>query len=136
MILATDADAEDISALEYELFPDNSISDVTVRTELDDGYCVIARNVEGRLLGYCLVRCDEQLCDILRLGVSESSRGEGIASKLLTDAFAVNAHSAFMLTVDASNAVATCLYESHGFCITRHLTGSDNWIMERPATYA
>lgn len=84
--------------------------------------------IEG-LAGYVLVRRDEDLLDITRLGVHPEEVGQGLGSKLLELACAGG--TTIILTVAKDNARAMRLYFRHGFEIVAHLHSAQAWVMRR-----
>lgn len=94
--------------------------------ELDISRGFLIHSVKGR--GYVLFR-DAPLRDILRLGVEEKARGQGLGEVLLLTAL-LGAKDA-MLTVKKSNVPALRLYLKHGFQIVGELPLHSNWMMRR-----
>ena len=111
---ATIEDAEAISNLEGELFPDNCLNEKSIRDEL-----LVSRGwvwEESGILGYAIARWDDPI-DLLRIGVSKDFQGGGIGRKLLRrvlhEAYAVNRD--VILTVLEDNIPARVFYMSEEF---------------------
>lgn len=109
--------------LEQEIFPDDWFSERTVSIELEAGGGYLLLNSvtghEANYAGYLLYRIDGELCDITRLGIVESCRGQGLGKHLLEDAMdrigASTSANHFMLTVYRDNLPALTLYRKVGF---------------------
>lgn len=123
-------DAAAVEELEIELFPDNCLNQRSLTREISVGVG-LAEEREGKLVAYMLGRWDfdEQLLDILRLGVLKHARRQGIASAMLRD---LTDHVAcdVMLTVAKGNVPAIKLYRGFGFQIIGE-TRRNNWVMRR-----
>jgi ribosomal protein S18 acetylase RimI-like enzyme len=121
---ATTADIERINALEYELFPDNSLSCVMLEREL----AVSQVFVEGDPLhAYAIVGHDGELLDLLRLGVDTTQQGRGAGTRLLLHTLSLA--QPMMLTVRKNNARALRLYRKHGFEVIGHFSEKASWVM-------
>jgi len=122
-----------ISDLEALLFP-NSMGERMVRQELYLGKGWIKERFceEGSLAGYVLIRFDEDLLDITRLGVHPEESGKGLGSRLLERA--LEEGDTVILTVQKDNARAMRLYARHGFEIVAHLHSARAWVMRRSIT--
>ena len=130
MRLATKDDTVALSELEMELFPDNCLNETTLRNELEIGSCWI-EEVDGKIAGYALVRKDQNLNDLLRLGVRRDYRRDGIGKKLLERV--IFSDQPTMLTVQKDNDNALGMYLQYGFKIVGQITHAA-WVMKREAT--
>lgn len=119
-------EVEELAALEAELFPENCFNENTLRGELKVSQCWVI-NDENKILGYMLARIDDQIIDILRLGVRSSHARQGIASRLLTRALQEAPKA--MLMVKKGNVPALKLYLSFGFKVVAHTEHEDSWVM-------
>lgn len=127
---ATASDTLDIAKLEMTLFPSNCMNEKTLKNELELGECWLVHDHQNEeLWGYCLVRRDGELLDILRLGVIASRRNTGIATLLLEQVLKHN--NPTILTVKKENKNALRLYLRHGFRIVGYLSSDMGWIMRR-----
>lgn len=125
--MATEGDITELCEIDYELFPENNFNEWTLRNELSRGVGHVLL-VEGKLAGYLLVHVDDDgLIDILRLGIREPYRRQGLATHLLRTA--LHTDRTTMLTVKRSNHAAIRLYRKHGFTITGMLPQHDCWVM-------
>jgi ribosomal-protein-alanine N-acetyltransferase len=113
-------------ALEDALFP-NSMTERMLQHELHRGQGWVAE-VDDELVGYILVRRDESLLDITRLGVVEKVRRQGVAKQLLERA--LSEPGDVVLTVKKDNAPAIALYRRYGFEIVAHLAAAHAWVMK------
>ena len=123
------ADAEEIAALEHELFPWNNISPESMADELIFRTCWVAvDSIEGKLRGYVLAKMTDDYSDVIRLGVSGIFQGNRLGSRLLGCVF--HAHTTF-LTVAKNNTRAVRFYLHNGF----HVEGecAESWLMMRRA---
>lgn len=119
-----------IADLENQLFPDNGMNEKTLQNELEIGECWVVEDKKGEsILGYCLVRKDGDLLDILRLGVVKEHRGKGIGDSLLTHVLKQGRPT--MLTVKRDNKSALRIYTKHGFRIVGHLSADSGWVMKK-----
>ena len=122
-------DADELEKLEIELFPDNCLNAMSLRRELRHGKCWVMEDKAGGIVGYALVRCDEGLVDILRLGVSREYRRSGLGHRLLVRVMQEQPRA--MLMVRKDNVPALKLYKNTGFEITGEM--NDSWVMETRA---
>lgn len=120
--------ADQIAELENELF-DNAINEHTLRKEIEAGWG-FAYEMDGKYVGYVLVRTVHGLSDIIRLGVTKGYQGKGIGEDLL--GCVLEAGGEFMLFVRKNNERAINLYKKYGFEV-RGMT-EDSWLMRRRAT--
>ena len=117
-------DVDELAALERELFPDNCFNERTLNNELKLSKCWVEER-DGKLIGYVLVRIEDDMADILRLGVLPGYHKQGVATRLLTRA--LQETPGVMLTVRKENDPALSLYFSFGFQIIGETEGS--WVM-------
>jgi ribosomal-protein-alanine N-acetyltransferase len=120
--------AERIAELELELF-DNAFNEHTIRKEIDNGWG-FAYEVDGKYVGYILIRTVGNISDILRLGVRQDYRRKGIAKALLEAVLADE--RPFMLFVKKNNKAAIELYKRYGFTISG--MSDDSWAMRWPTS--
>lgn len=113
--------------LEEELFP-NSMTERMLHHELSRGWGWIDGEPAN---GYILVRADDDLLDITRLGVRKTAQKQGIGRRLLETALVEG--KSMLLTVGKDNAPALRLYRKYGFEIVGHLSSAGAWVMQRPA---
>lgn len=127
------ADAEQIAELDMALFPDNCFNEQTLKKEISigGGYTYYQA---GKLIGYLVLRWDfeNELMDIIRIGVQPSFQGLGVGRALLTAALTANASDA-MLMAKKDNLRALRLYKKFGFEIVGQTTMS--WVMVKLLTY-
>jgi ribosomal protein S18 acetylase RimI-like enzyme len=128
MRLATAADCLNLEEMEIKLFPDNCMNAHTLQNELELGVCWVYC-FKDDIWGYCLVRRDGDLLDILRLGVLREHRGIGVGELLLEKVLQENKPT--MLTVKKDNTNALRLYMKHGFRIVGYLAGENGFVMKR-----
>lgn len=122
---------ENLQALEDALFPDNAFGEGTLRQELAIGYCAVLKDGMDIVVGYALVRPNQELHDLLRLGVMPGFQNRGYGSWLLAHTLE-RFPGPMMLTVLKSNAIARRLYEKNGF---RIVAAADNaWLMRKPTS--
>jgi len=119
---AAQEDADRIEQLECELFPDNCWNSRTIVDQLDAGW--VAER-DGLIVGYALVAKSDALADLLRLGVTEPYRRQGLAGQLIELSLAN--HPA-ILTVQKGNP-AIRLYCRHGFKVAGVIESA--WLMRR-----
>lgn len=103
-----------------------------VRQELrlGKGWVALTPRLEGEeIIGYALVRYDEDLVGLTRLGVHPSRQGFGVGRRLLTAV--LREAATLILTVQKDNLPAMKLYFSHGFEIVGHLHAANAWVMKR-----
>ena len=121
-------EVEELAALEAELFPDNCFNENTLRRELKVSKCWVETR-ERELIGYVLARVEDDLVDILRLGVRSRHTRQGVATRLLLRASSEAPRA--MLTVKKDNVPAVSLYFAYGFRIVAHLEDEGAWMMLR-----
>lgn len=121
---ATQEDAPQICELENLLFPENSWNELTMTSQLLCGSSWAAVT-NSRVVGYAIVREQDGLRDLLRLGVAAPFKRQGIGLKLIELSLAT--HPA-VLTVRRGNP-AIRLYVRHGFKPVGVL--EDAWVMRR-----
>jgi ribosomal protein S18 acetylase RimI-like enzyme len=117
-------DAEAISALDDEIFPEEGMSPNTVMREIAAGQGLLLER-SGELLGYVLFR-PGAMGDILRIAVREAGKGRG--SRLLRHALGAMC-GPVLLTVRKGNRKAVKLYDAFGFRVVGELETS--WVMVR-----
>jgi ribosomal-protein-alanine N-acetyltransferase len=127
MRAATLSDSEAIESLENLLF-DNSMGARMIRQELSLGAGWVHFE-EELLTGYVLVRDEEQIRDITRLGVHPTAQRRGVGTLLLHKA--LEGASTVILTVQKDNLGAMKLYAKYGFEIVAHLHAANAWVMKR-----
>lgn len=113
---------------EYELFPENNFNERTLAHEIQQGMSWVVTAGDA-LAGYALCRSDGLLIDIMRLGVREKFRRQGVASTLLKKA--ISSAPEAMLTVRKGNDPAIRLYKKHGFVIAGTMPQDYAWVMRR-----
>ena len=122
-------DAEDIAALEVDLFPDNCFNERTIRGEIEagEGWCL--RLFHGELIGYAMTRRNERLVDLTRIGVREHYRSRKHGSMLLEEVLAVAYHRGddLILCVRKDNDLAIRWYLRRDFKVVGELGHS--WVM-------
>lgn len=118
----------ELAELEASLFPDNCFNEYTLRRELQISRCLV-ESKGGKLIGYALVRIDEGLVDILRLGVQPGYHRQGVASRLLVRV--LGEAPVALLTVKKDNLPALSLYVNFGFRIVAQLEREKAWLMLR-----
>ena len=124
-------DADIISEMELELFPENWMSPHTILAELEAGYAVLAEDDSG-VFGYTLCNFKRDTSDILRVGVLSRGRGKGVGTELVKRSF-IGA-SLYILTVDPRNHHALNIYRKLGFHLHGVLLGG-NWVLTSPRIY-
>lgn len=126
---ATPDDAELLEELENEIFEDG-LNALSLRGEVERGRAWI-EEVDGEAAGYLLARIDDDLIDIIRLGVRLTYRGRGVASRLLHCALVQVPRA--VLTVKKDNESAIALYSKFDFRIVGETSG--RWVMLRCKTF-
>jgi len=121
---AIQEDADRIEQLDCELFPDNCWNSRTIANQIDVGAGWVAER-DGLVVGYALVAKSDNLADLLRLGVAELYRRQGLAGQLIELSLAN--HPA-VLTVQKGNP-AIRLYCRHGFKVAGVVESA--WLMRR-----
>lgn len=119
-------DVPALLTLEEALFP-NSMTERMLQHELHRGQGWVVE-VDEQVVGYILVRSDEGLLDITRLGVAGTARRKGVAKRLLERALAEPGD--VVLTVKKDNGPAITLYRKYGFEIVAHLAAAHAWVMK------
>lgn len=120
-------DADELAALDMQLFPENCLNEFTLAREIarGSGWCFVEA---GDIVAYVLCRGNSYLIDIMRLGVLPAYQGRGLGKSLLKHAVAQAEQS--MLTVLPENHRALRLYHQQGFEIVGRLNGH-GWVMGR-----
>jgi ribosomal protein S18 acetylase RimI-like enzyme len=118
------ADVDKIADLEILLFPENCWNEKTLVDMLEGGGGWLSEN-EGQITGYTLTKRQEDLIDLLRLGVVPTHRRLGIGTKLIEMSLG---RSPAVLTVMPNNP-AIQLYRTHGFRVVGMVEGA--WVMRR-----
>jgi len=121
---AVQADADRIAQLESDMFPDNCWNERTVETQLVFGDSWVAE-YQDVVVGYALVNRQNGLADLLRLGVVQEHRRQGLAGLLIEISLA---STPAVLTVQRGNP-AIGLYRQHGFKVAGVVEGA--WLMRR-----
>ncbi len=119
MLLPCDReDAEKISEIEAECFPDPwSLSMLEEELFLSSSVCVKAE-AEGKLIGYGFVRLVLPEAELLRIAVTADDRSKGVGRALLEELIRLSGecHAEEMfLEVRKTNSKARALYEKSGF---------------------
>lgn len=110
-----ETDAERVSELDAELFPEICWNENTVRKEIQLGWGLVATDQKGRVIGFLLARLDGQMTDITRAGVTKKQQGKGFGRLLVRAAIDVVDGGPLMLTVRRDNKTALQLYLKEGF---------------------
>jgi ribosomal protein S18 acetylase RimI-like enzyme len=121
-------DAEAISELDTQLFPDNCFNSKTIEKEIAVSKAFV-RYKAGKLIGYILSRWDGYILDITRIGVHPDFQGRKLGTALLS---MVLDDRPAMLHVNKHNQRARQLYQRQGFEVVANTT--DSWVMIRPRT--
>ncbi|MBD3689954.1 ribosomal protein S18-alanine N-acetyltransferase [Nanchangia anserum] len=127
IVAATPADAEDLAALDAEVFGweawgSEAFGEVLASA---DGWGLIAREGEACIGAIIMTRGGDQ-ADVATLGVSASHRRRGLGAALLDaaiDEAETRGIREIFLEVRASNEAAQALYRSRGFCIIARRRG-------------
>lgn len=90
---------------------------------------VVESKIGTGLRGYILVRPDQGVNDITRLGIAKEHQGQGLAKLLLRCVIGLF-NQDIILTVRKDNAPAIQLYTRFGFQITGHVHEA-SWLMRR-----
>jgi len=122
---AREADVEELSEIDMELFGEEGFSESTFRRELRVGTCFVIRQ-DDLILGYAHVRSDDGIHDLMRLGVRAHVQAQGLGRALLRAA-RKELPGKMMLLVRKVNRGARRLYESEGFSVEGTL--NDSWLM-------
>jgi putative acetyltransferase len=131
---AASEDYDLLAKLDMEIFPENCFNEVTLGNEVARGGGFIAKTSEDEVAGYSIYRDGDGLVDILRLGVREAFRGNGVGARLLRVSISVGTRGA-MLTVAKDNTPAINLYKKYGFEITGDLAQHNSWVMQLPTSF-
>ena len=124
-------DAERISHLEWDLFPDNWLSDFTIQNEMERGPAFVCAARAGIISAYALTSYREGILDLLRLGVARGAQGHGLGQALLERVLLVP-HRECILTVRKHNSRAVRLYTKLGFLLFGE--AEDAWVLTRTST--
>jgi ribosomal protein S18 acetylase RimI-like enzyme len=131
---ATREDLARISELELLLFPENAMTPLMLERELGVSWMFLV----GRpAVAYAIVGRDDELLDLLRLGVAPAFHHHGCGAALLK--YVLSLQQPVMLTVRKNNAPALRLYRKHGFEVVGHVSaGAEaSWVMRwEPASEA
>lgn len=127
---ATAVDLERLLTLEGDLF-DNGMTERMLEYELEHGEIWVFGTP---IIGYVITRKDGELLDIIRLGVVEGRRREGIGRHLLE--WAILLSDDIILTVKKNNEPALRLYDSLGFKVVAHHATAEAFVMRRRVTLA
>lgn len=125
MRIANLSDSERIAELEALLF-DNSMGARMIRQELQLGAAWVEE--KESIVGYILTRTEDNILDVLRLGVHPDARRQGIGEALLRKA--IEGARTVILTVQKDNLGAMRLYFKLGFEIVAHLHAANAWVMK------
>ncbi len=124
-------DIDYLVQLELELFP-NAMNERMLHHELIRGRGWVWTSNDS-IEGYILVRMDEGIIDITRLGVRQGFDGKGVGRSLLETA--LEGAPDAMLTVQKTNERALRLYRAAGFEIVAHLIAAGAWVMRRQVSF-
>ena len=122
---ATEDDIDFLAELEILLFPENRLNERVLRNEIEHGLCYV---IEGR--GYLLTRWDEELVDVLRLGIHPEHQHQGLGRELM-EYLLERVWTPVVLTVRMDNLPARKLYESLGFTYTGWMPPVDALVMTK-----
>lgn len=111
--LAKPTDIEQLADLEYRLFPQNNLGEVTLQEELVRSNCFIAES-DGVAVGYSIGRRERRVTDVLRIGVLSEHRGRKVGVGLLRKQYL---EVPTILSVNKDNEQARRMYKSEGFRI-------------------
>lgn len=114
----TRADLADVSVIEQAVYSHPWTSG-NFADALAAGYGAwVVRDVQGRLLGYCVTMVMPDEVHLLNISVAPRVQGTGVGRALLawaeTQAL-VHARDAVLLEVRVSNHLALAFYERHGY---------------------
>ncbi len=126
LLQATNEHVQRIAEIEMAVFPENCFNEHTLANELDLGTGWVIEEA-GEIIAYVLVRIEDCLTDVTRLGVLPRHQGKGCGKQLLTKAFSLAPK--IMLTVRKDNHRAIGLYRKFGFEIVGHLKDENSWVM-------
>jgi ribosomal protein S18 acetylase RimI-like enzyme len=116
---ATLGDAEDLLALERELFGADAWSELSVHEELvGPGRRFVVSTSGERIDGYAVTMTAGDIVDLLRIGVRRDLRRHGVASTLL-DAVLEDTDDAsrMLLEVSVANTEAVSFYVARQFSV-------------------
>ena len=116
---ATLADADDILAIERELFGDDAWTEQAVREELEGpGRRFVVAESDAGIEGYAVTMGAGDIVDLLRIAVRPPSRRRGLASTLL-DAVLEDTDDAsrMLLEVSVANSEALAFYVARQFSV-------------------
>ena len=105
----------------------NAMAERLLEHEIGRGWGWVEETEQGRVVGYALVRRDEMLLDLTRLGVDPEYQGRGVGKRLLEKV--LEAGRDVILTVKKDNANAIGLYRKYNFEIVGHLAAANAWVM-------
>jgi len=125
---ATLEDVEMIARFEQEVFPDNCLNELSIEKELGAGRTWVAEDQ-----AYALTRWDEDVIDLLRLGVLPPYQRQGLGRVLLRTVLH-HADRPVILTVRRNNAPALRLYRQEGFRPAGYLPDADALLMRFTST--
>lgn len=108
-----------IARFEQEVFPENSLNELSIEKELGAGRTWIAEDQ-----GYALTRWDDDVVDLLRLGVLPRYQRQGLGRVLLRTVLH-HADRPVILTVRRNNTSALRLYRQEGFNTVGYLPDAD-----------
>jgi ribosomal protein S18 acetylase RimI-like enzyme len=123
---ATLEDNHLIADLECKIFPDNCFNEKTIADTLKAGGGLIAENLDTPF-GYAVYKLDDNMVDVLRLGVLPQARRLGVGEALLQECMKLNDYT--MLTVSQENQPAISLYRKLGFQIAGWIPSHGSWVM-------
>jgi len=133
---ATDADVDEVAALEAEIFGTDAWSPASVRAEVvaASRQCFVAVD-DGEIRGYVVVRDAGDVADLQRIAVTPPMRRRGLGARLLRHCD-VSAYDRTLLEVRADNVAAIGFYSREGFTeIARrrsyYADGTDAVVMQR-----
>lgn len=124
---ATPEDGEVLAVLDMCVFPESCFNERTLSEEVHRGGGYIAY-LNSDPVGYVVFRTDGTLVDILRLGVTNKSRHNGLGGALLR--LAMRKGTLSMLCVKKDNVPALHLYRKHGFEIVGCMPHHNSWVMK------
>lgn len=119
---------ENIGAIEDAVFGENALGEGTLRAEVRAGYCAVLKDGMDVVIGFALVRPDNELHDLLRLGVMPGFQGRGYGAWLLSYVLTLFS-GPMMLMVRKNNDRALALYKKNAFEVIG--TTGESWVMRR-----
>lgn len=114
--LAKTGDAEEITKLEKDIFPD-AWSENAILREIENKRIIVIKEKQ-KIIGYCIFMLGGDQGEILRIAVKEDAREKGVGKKLLEKAFKKMKDEGItevFLEVRSRNSAAISLYEKMGF---------------------